>query len=302
MRTEEVTFFSEGDRIHGLLRHPPDPNGAGIVQGPGFLGLRHQRLYARYHETFCAAGYTVLVIDYRGFGDSEGEPMLDPARQVEDIRNAITFLETRDEVDSDRLGLYGHGATGGGNAISVAGQDDRIGCVVSNVAIDDGAAWLRRMRREYEWLEYLDRIAEDRRRRVLTGESEPVAPQGEIRIPTPERKRKTGDFKSDVDPLLPSQVPLLSAEGVMASRPIDVADRVSKLLLIAVEGDDVTPADMSVRLYERARPPKQLLVQTGTTHYEAYDRYFDEVAPAMVDWYDRHLARRSGLRVREEPR
>jgi len=58
----------------------------------------------------------VLVFDYRGFGDSEGEPgIILPMRQAQDLRNAIPYLETRPEVDPDRIGMFGSGGTGGAN-------------------------------------------------------------------------------------------------------------------------------------------------------------------------------------------
>ena len=43
VRTEEVSFYSEGDRVAGTLKWPdvlPDGRIPGIVQGPGWLGLR----------------------------------------------------------------------------------------------------------------------------------------------------------------------------------------------------------------------------------------------------------------------
>src|SRR5690606_22003573 len=51
-----------------------------IVMAHGFGAVRALRLYA-YAERFAAAGYVVLVFDYRGFGESEGEP-----RQVLSVR------------------------------------------------------------------------------------------------------------------------------------------------------------------------------------------------------------------------
>src|ERR1700754_4077711 len=117
MRTTEVTFFSEGERIAALWRTPDDGEGPlrAIVQGPGWLGLKDAKLYVRYHEALTAAGFAVLVFDYRGFGDSEGEKKLSPSVQLQDLRNAVTYLTTRDDVDSDRIGVFGSGGTGGGN-------------------------------------------------------------------------------------------------------------------------------------------------------------------------------------------
>ncbi len=44
-----------------------------------------------------------------------------------------------------------------------------------------------------------------------------------------------------------------------------------------------------MRLYEKAGQPKKLMMLKGTSHYGAYADYFEEVAEAVVDWYDRYL-------------
>ncbi len=125
MRTEAVEYFSEGERIRALWRTPNDAPGTplrAIVQGPGWLGLKDAKLYVRYHEALVEAGFGVLVIDYRGFGDSEGPKGLSPRKQVEDLVNAVTYLTTRDDVDPDAIGVFGTGGTGGGNAVLLGGR------------------------------------------------------------------------------------------------------------------------------------------------------------------------------------
>src|SRR2546430_12014850 len=199
MRNEEVSFYSEGAKVKGILRLPDDAGSGrrpGIVQGPGWLGLMDSKLYERYHRSFTEAGYAVLVFDYRGFGDSEGEKgLISPQLQAEDIRNAISYLETRPEVDSRRIGLFGSGGTGGANPIYVAAIDHRVKCVVSNYAFASGREWLRSMRREYEWLEVLRRIEEDRKRRGLGGRGGTGRPPPELMGATPGREEDTA--KSD---------------------------------------------------------------------------------------------------------
>lgn len=292
--TEEVRFHSEGAVLAGTLFLPeragverPVP---GVVQGPGWLGLRDAKLYAPYHEALLAAGIAVLVFDYRGFGGSGGDAThLDPMGQVMDWRNATTYLETRPEIDPARIGAFGSGGTGGGNAIMAAGLDDRIKATVSQVPIADGRDWLHRMRREHEWLEFLERIRQDRQRRVTTGVGERVPPRDGIMVPTPERKTTT--VKADVDSRIPAEVDLASAEAIFAYRPIDVVAQIAPraLMIICVENDATTPEDHAVALYERAGGPKRLVVQTGTTHYAAYAQYRDVVNPLIVEWFGRHL-------------
>src|SRR5262249_48287989 len=214
--TEEVRFHSDGIPLAGTLRLPDGASAdgplPGVVQGPGWLGLRDAKLYVPYHEALLEAGIAVLVFDYRGFGDSGGDAThLDPMDQVADWRAAVTYLETRPEIDPGRIGAFGSGGTGGGNAVMAAGLDPRIPATVSPVPIADGRDWLHRMRREHEWLDFLERIRQDRHRRVATGRGELVAPRDGIMVPTPERKATT--IKSDVDDRVPAQVELASAEA-----------------------------------------------------------------------------------------
>ena len=116
MREQTVSFYSEGARLTGILRSPDDGGGRrpAIVQGPGWLGLKDAKLYVPYHQALTAAGYHVLIFDYRGFGDSEGDRgLILPQLQLEDLVNAVTYLTTRDDVDPDNLATFGSGLQGG---------------------------------------------------------------------------------------------------------------------------------------------------------------------------------------------
>jgi len=293
MHTEHVFFYSEGCRLSALWR-PPDSDPArgrlpAIVQGPGWLGLKDAKLYVRYHEALTAAGFGVLVFDYRGFGDSEGDrARLSPTDQLRDLINAVTYLATRDDVDPDAIGAFGSGGTGGGNAVLLAACDPRIRAVVSQVPVADGADWLHRMRAEHEWLAFLANLAEDRRQRVLTGTGRMVSPRTEIMVPTPERGTTT--VKSDVDGRVPTKVWLSAADEIIAYRPVDAAAGLTTpLLVIGVEDDATTPTDHAEQLYEAARGPKSLIIQRHTTHYAAYDKYWEQVTPRIVGWFTEYV-------------
>lgn len=293
MHEERVEFYSGGVEVSGILRLPEAGGGPwpGIVQGPGWLGLKDAKLYLPYHEALTAAGFAVLIFDYRGFGDSGGDRgTLSPRMQLEDLVNAVTFLRGREDVDADRIGVFGSGGTGGGNAVMLAATDDRVRCAVSQVPVADGADWLRRMRREHEWEEFLARIETDRARRVATGEGEWVHPREEIMIPTPERRATA--VKRDVDDRIPTSVPLSAAEEILSYKPVELVHRIAPraLMVVAVDKDVVTPTDHALALYERAGAPKRLILQRKTTHYAAYAQNADVVIPEIVAWFVRHLA------------
>lgn len=293
MQAVPVSYFSGGAEISGILRLP-DTDGPypAIVQGPGWLGLKDAKLYLPYHEALTAAGFAVLIFDYRGFGDSGGDRgTLSPSLQLEDLINSVTYLQTRDDVEPDRIGVFGSGGTGGGNAVLLSARDPRIRCAVAQVPVADGSDWLKRMRREYEWYEFLERLEIDRRKRVTSGSGEMVNPREEIMVPTPERREAA--VKKDVDDRIPTSVPLAAAEDILAYRPIDHAAKARNLLVIGVENDAVTPTDHAVALFEAAPDPKQLIMQRNTTHYAAYAQYGETVIPRIVGWFEAHMRDRN---------
>ncbi|SEF15657.1 alpha/beta hydrolase [Jiangella alba] len=290
MRSEDVVFYSEGSRISASWRTPDRSDGPlrAIVQGPGWLGLKDAKLYVRYHEALTAAGFGVLILDYRGFGDSEGEKKLSPAVQLQDLRNAVTYLTTRDDVDADRIGVFGSGGTGGGNAVLLAAVDDRVRAAVSQLPVANGRDWLHRMRSEYEWLDFLEGLDADRRERVTTGKGRLVHPREEIMVPTPERRATK--VKADVDSRIPTAVSLAAADEILEYDPLSAARTLTTpLLVIGIEGDATTPTDHAVAIYEAAKGPRSLVMQRHTTHYAAYDKYWEKVTPAIVGWFDTYL-------------
>ena len=291
MREERVSFFSSGERVAAILRVPGDahsPPYPAIVQGPGWLQLKEAKRNIPYHRAFTEAGFAVLVIDFRGFGESEGDrTQLLPARWLEDLENAVTYLTTRPDIATGLIGTFGSGSTGGGNAVMLAATDSRVSCAVSQVPIADGRDWLRRMRREHEWFEFLARLDEDRRQRVLTGKGEMVQPRDDLMVKTPERvAREKG---SGVEDAHVQPVALASAEAIMAYRPIDRVGAARALMVIGVEDDPVTPSDHCTALFNGAPAPKKLVMQRHTTHYAAYEQYADDVIPEMVGWFASHL-------------
>src|SRR5438093_5467050 len=139
---DKVTFFSEGipcSAFCGLpandtARHPA------IVLGHGF-GVRKESLVTEA-EHLTHAGFVTLAIDYRTLGESGGEPRgsIFPYNQVEDFRNAITWLQRRDDVDRDRIGIWG-ASFGGGVVIMTAALDQRVRAVVAMAPIVNGRKW-----------------------------------------------------------------------------------------------------------------------------------------------------------------
>jgi len=85
-----------------------------IIMGNG-IGLEMGFGLPVFAEQFADNGYAVFLFDYRYFGQSEGEPrhLLFPGRQLKDWGGAVEFVRTLDEVDADRICLWGYSFSGG---------------------------------------------------------------------------------------------------------------------------------------------------------------------------------------------
>jgi uncharacterized protein len=107
-----------------------------IVMAHGLTGTRRDRL-GPFAERFAAAGIAAVVFDYRGFGDSTGEPdLFEIERQLDDWRAAIAFARALPGIDADRVATFGS-SIGGGHALAAAAEDSRIAAAISQVPLLD---------------------------------------------------------------------------------------------------------------------------------------------------------------------
>jgi len=142
MDRRDVTFLSGGETLAAWFYPGADAPGPCVVMAHGFGGVRTARLDA-FAERFARAGLAALVFDYRGFGDSGGEPrqVVDIAAQHDDWRAAIAFARSLPEVDAERVALWGTSFSGG-HVMVLASEDQRIAAAVSQGSFADGLATL----------------------------------------------------------------------------------------------------------------------------------------------------------------
>jgi uncharacterized protein len=297
-----VKFKSDGINCAADLYLPPDFNPSrshpGLVLGHGTAQTK--KSLVNQGEFFSRAGYVVLAIDYRSFGESEGEPrgQLFPLNQVEDFRNGVSFLQRTDGVNRDRIGIWGT-SNSGGTVIYAAAVDPRIKAVVAQVPVVDHYRWMRWLRSVREWSELLDRVEEDRQRRYDTGEGAriPVStlntfcyrPLLESNVTkTKEAVAKTGKM-----PLAPGATDVLleSVEKALEFSATDVIDRIAPraLSIITTKEDDAHPIEQIVDAFERACEPKSLTLLDMYV-LDVYSEPGLSVALGKaVEWYDRFL-------------
>src|SRR6185369_6806586 len=109
MARRDIEFDAEGVTLRGWFYPAEGASGAGpaVVMAHGFSAVKEMYL-DRFAEAFAAAGLGALVFDHRGFGASEGgvRQEIDPEQQIRDWRDAISFAETLESVDPERIGIW----------------------------------------------------------------------------------------------------------------------------------------------------------------------------------------------------
>lgn len=132
---EGVFIQTEDLILAGELYEPPGfspPHPAILLIHGSTRRGRRLALYPLLAEGLAQKGYLVLAFNLRGFGDSQTPADVNSVEawdSTEDISAALTFLESLDKVDSDRLFIVGH-SLGGTWAIRASEKDPRIKRVV----------------------------------------------------------------------------------------------------------------------------------------------------------------------------
>ncbi|MGF7123013.1 fermentation-respiration switch protein FrsA (DUF1100 family) [Rhodococcus sp. BE178] len=257
-----------------------------------------------YAAIVASRGLAVLTFDFRNLGLSEGQPRqeIDPARQIEDFRCAISFARSRPEIDRDRIGVWGSSYSGG-HALVVAAVDRRVKCVVAQVPTISGyEAGLRRS--PYEKAALLqERLEADREARfagappqtIQTVSADPDAP---VAYP----QRDSYEYMTSEAARCPSwrnEITLRSIELARQYEPGTFVRRIgtTPLLMIVADADGLTPTDLQLDAFNAAHPPKDLLLVPGG-HYSVYTDHFEQTSTAAADWFLQHLA---PTRHRPEP-
>jgi uncharacterized protein len=303
MQTREVEFASEGVTVRGDLLLPdsggPHPV---VVMAGGWCYVKELR-QPQYAEEFVRRGFAALIFDYRTLGASDGEPRqhLDPWAQIEDYRNAISYLQTRPDIDPDRIGVWGISYSGG-HVLILGAVDPRVKVIVSNVPVIDGYANMWRVHGTERFRKLNQAILEDRRKRFETGEygciamsATPAGPDAELATwPFDEVKVVFDELKRTQAPRHEHRSTLASVELLMQYNAAPYAERIinKPVMMIVANEDDITLWDLETKVFESIPTGhKELLVLPSTSHMTLYSNLtaLDLAAKAAGTWFSAHL-------------
>jgi dienelactone hydrolase len=277
---EQTRIPSGTEELEALLflpsGQPPHPF---VVMAGGWCYVKElvQPLFA---QVFAAAGLGALIFDYRTFGGSTGEPRqhIDPWNQIEDYRNAVSYLETRSDVDKGRIAAWGISYSGG-HVLILGALDPRIRAICSIVPVIDGWDNLRISHGTVSFRILLAALAEARRTLYTTGEHTYIDHQPETlgavgTFPFPQSRETFKRLTQSEGPRYRGQATAASTDMLLAYsvRPFLTRLIATPTLMCLAEGDDHTHWDLAGQAFDAIPGTrKQLHIVPSAGHLTLYE-------------------------------
>ena len=249
-----------------------------------------------YAERFEAAGFMVLVLDFRFLSASDGHPrgQIISHEQQEDYRNAITWMSLQAEVDEDRIGVCGTSLSGG-HVLHLAAFDKRIKAVVAQVPTIDPVKQIVHRSGKDGLERLIGMLATDRAQRFKDGTVnylKIVGLPGELSmLSVPDAYEAMMKYASGA-PTWNNQLTLESLENYVEYVPTANIELISPtpMLMVLAEQDSTIPVELARAAFDRAGDPKSLQV-FPCGHFQVYDTepWFTKAVGSMVEWYTKYL-------------
>lgn len=138
MPQKDISFLtSDGTTLRGWFFTPNASNSGKLpclVMAHGWSALKEMDLDTFAKHFTSQLPISCLVYDNRCFGASDGEPRheIDYTLQRSDYSDAITYAQSLEEVDADKIGIWGSSYSGG-HVLWVGAVDRRVKAVLSQV-------------------------------------------------------------------------------------------------------------------------------------------------------------------------
>jgi fermentation-respiration switch protein FrsA (DUF1100 family) len=207
-------------------------------------------------------------------------------------RHLITYLGTRDEVDEQRIGIWGS-SYAGGHTLVLGATDRRIKAVYAQVPTVSGYETGLRRVPPHEVRHLEERFNQDERDQ-LAGKPPVYVPFVDPHADNQAAYRQQGavDFYLNWAPeeKWTNEVTLQSNRRARAYEPGQWLAGIAPtpLLMLVATDDDVAPTDIALDGFARAREPKSRVFMNGN-HFSHYVEQFELSSSVAIEWFDTHL-------------
>jgi fermentation-respiration switch protein FrsA (DUF1100 family) len=298
---EKVHFQSEGLKVVGTLFRPQNSKEEevslpAILVAGAMSGVKEQ-VAGQYAERIAKDGYVTLVSDHRHFGESEGEPRQheDPAKKLEDFKNAISFISSLKGIDRERIGACGI-SMGGGYMLQLAAFDRRIKSVSIVASGLNLADTLLEILGKEGFVNFLKEFNNARQRHYDTGEVQYIPAVATDNKPAAMIGDEPFEYYGTSRAWSPGWVNRYTTESIenlMSYNAIPYARHVSPIPLLIIHGknDKYCLPKFAQEVYDLADEPKEILWLDTSNHIDLYDneKYVGPAISKIVEWFNKYL-------------
>jgi fermentation-respiration switch protein FrsA (DUF1100 family) len=298
---EKVHFQSEGLKVVGTLFRPQNSKEEevslpAILVAGAMSGVKEQ-VAGQYAERIAKDGYVTLVLDHRHFGESEGEPRQheDPAKKLEDFKNAISFISSLKGIDRERIGACGI-SMGGGYMLQLAAFDRRIKSVSIVASGLNLADTLLEILGKEGFVNFLKEFNNARQRHYDTGEVQYIPAVATDNKPAAMIGDEPFEYYGTSRAWSPGWVNRYTTESIenlMSYNAIPYARHVSPTPLLIIHGknDKYCLPKFAQEVYDLADEPKEILWLDTSNHIDLYDneKYVGPAISKIVEWFNKYL-------------
>jgi pimeloyl-ACP methyl ester carboxylesterase len=253
-----------------------------------------------YARVLAANRIAALIFDYRYMGSSTGEPrqQIDPWQQIEDYRNAISYMQTREDIDGSRVGAWGISYSGG-HVLILGAIDPRARAVCAIVPTVDGYQNMRLAHGTLGFRRLQAALLDARRELFEKGEQTYFdhQPQAETELatwPFPNSRVTFARLKATQASAYEGRATAASTDMLLAYNVMPYMERLlaTPTLMVVAEGDDHTHWDLAAKAFEAIPGErKRMHVVPRSTHLTLYEdeAAVGKVADLVSSWFEEHL-------------
>ncbi len=299
----KVSFQSKGTKIYANLYIPStykqgEKLPAVLIVGPA-TSVKEQ-VQGDYAFRLAKEGFVTFVFDHRTYGESDGFPRCseDLIIKSEDIRSAISYLASVEQVDANRIAAVGICA-GGGYLVETAPGETRL----KAIATISGTLSSKKVIEDMPGADIIVSLSNDaRQKKDLKNEAiyMRLFAKKRPKLSRKKSKQKISKFQqeaydyyvsnSDKHPLWRPDVYLGEFSNI-AAFDIPTAVKAIKVPKLVIAGTEAYTAPLSQNAYDAAKGDKELFWINGATHVSLYynKEYMDKVTKKLTVFFNEKL-------------
>ncbi|MDM4064235.1 alpha/beta fold hydrolase, partial [Escherichia coli] len=172
---------------------------------------------------------------------------------------------------------------------SAAAQDQRVKCIVSQLAFADGDVLVTGEMNESERASFLSTLNKMAEKKKNTGKEMFV---GVTRVLSDDESKVFFEKIKARHPEMDIKIPFLTVMETLQYKPAESAVSVQCPVLVVIAGQDsVNPPEQGRALYDAvASGTKELYEEADACHYDIYEgAFFERVVAVQTQWFKQYL-------------